>query len=136
MSEFKMFAKEAKKRLKNGFWSKVEEEKAEVIEEARRNGKNLATVEEAYKKKVETQIKDMASEKNTNDDEMFYKKVCKIMEAKVFVSNPLSQLIDHSVYDELDERGKQNYILKLSQRYGEMKKKYRIEHDLEVDVAF
>lgn len=136
MSNFKSIAKEAKNRLKNGFWDKVEEEKIKAIEVAKQSGKNVVQAESTFMKNLANKIKNDAIGIPLSEDEVFYQKVCKIMEADEVITNPLSHLIDHSVYDNLGERGKQSYILKLSGRFAEMKRKYKKEHDIDIEIAY
>jgi len=136
MSDLKTYAKEARKRLKNGFWETTNAERKMVIQNALENGQDVKVVEEMCRRKIENKIKSIQNTNKNNYEEELYKKVCQIMESDTMLMNPLSKLIDHQVYDDLDEQSKQSYILKLSEQYVEMKKRYKSEHELSIDMAF
>ena len=136
MSDLKTYAKEARKRLKNGFWDTTNAERKMIIQNALENGQNVKVVEEMCKRKIENKIKSLQNSNKNSYEEELYKKVCQIMESDTMLMNPLSKLIDHEVYDVLDENNKQSYILKLSEQYVEMKKRYKSEHELSLDMAF
>ena len=53
-----------------------------------------------------------------------YLKVCRILDSEVVTTNPIGQLIDESEYESLDEGGKQRYILRLSEKFRELKDRY------------
>ena len=136
MSDLKTYAKEARKRLKNGFWDTTNAERKMIIQNALENGQDVKVVEEKCKRKIENKIKSLQNSNKNSYEEELYKKVCQIMESDTMLMNPLSKLIDHEVYDVLDENNKQSYILKLSEQYVEMKKRYKSEHELSLDMAF
>ena len=58
----------------------------------------------------------ISSQKKVQDDPL-YSKVKKMLIKDVDVMNPLSQLIEHNIYDKLDQPQKEKYIYKLSKRY-------------------
>lgn len=58
----------------------------------------------------------IVSQKRIEDDPL-YNKVKKLLEKDPDTTCPLSQLIEHNVYDDLSERDKEKYMYKLSKRY-------------------
>jgi len=70
------------------------------------------------------------------EDEAFYEKVCNVLESTDLLLSPLAKLIDHEIYDDLNERDKQNYILKLSDRFVKMKERYYEEHPHSIELAY
>ena len=62
----------------------------------------------------------IASQRKVQDDPL-YNKVKKMLIKDIDVMNPLAQLIEHNIYDNLDEIQKEKYIYKLSKRYVEMR---------------
>ncbi len=45
-------------------------------------------------------------------------KIKNLLKSDPHIINPIGKLIDHNVYDKLDEHGKSRYILTLSQTYN------------------
>ena len=48
--------------------------------------------------------------------------VKRILSKDIDTINPLYQIIEHDIYDSLDETNKEKYMIKLSKRYKEIKK--------------
>ena len=69
-STFKTLAKQAKQRIKSGYWEKSFQEKSESIKLAKSNGVNESAVTKYYREKVISDLKN----KNT-EEEFFYQKV-------------------------------------------------------------
>lgn len=63
----------------------------------------------------------IASQKRVQDDPL-YNKVKRILLKDIDVINPLAQIIEHDIYDKLDEPQKEKYMYKLSKRYVEIRK--------------
>ena len=122
----KLLAKQAKKRLVSGYWQQVQKERKLFIEEESIKNKNcnISSLNEIYKRKIERDIQKI-NEKDP--DEKLYAKVCKLLSQNEFVLNPIAQLIDHSVYDELDLHAKQIYISKLTDKYNILKERFNNE---------
>ena len=132
----KEYAREARKRMKSGFWEKMRAEKEQAILDALKNGQSIEVVEAQFKRRVQCAICEKEEEKQILDDEEFYEKVCKVLESTDLLMSPLAKLIDHEVYDKLSERDKQNYILKLSDRFIKMKERYAQEHQYNIELAY
>jgi len=62
----------------------------------------------------------IASQKRVQDDPL-YNKIKRILIKNVDVINPLSQIIEHNIYDSLNEVQKEKYMCKLSKRYSAIK---------------
>ncbi|MBR7090879.1 MAG: hypothetical protein IKC79_00320 [Clostridia bacterium] len=120
----KDYAKMAKKRLSSGYWTVIREKRNELISNS--SCTNIDKMQQAYTRRIE---RNLQSEMFTDDDTMLYKKVCKMQEQDTFVLNPISRLIDHSVYDKMSDNDKQLYILKLSNKYNELLERYNAEHN-------
>lgn len=122
--DLKTLAKEAKKRLKSGFWSKYKSEVAKKKEVAKEKGMSESKVIDYY------QIKSgaiTASKKLIDEDEKFFLKVKEILDTKGQVGNIISLLIEHDVFDQMPFDKRQKYLLDLSNRYLEALDRYNSE---------
>lgn len=52
-----------------------------------------------------------------NEERRVYNKMLEMSEDETSIFNPLSRLVDHSVFDKLNEIQKERYILELSNTY-------------------
>ncbi len=127
----KTYAKKAKERLTSGYWDKIRKERDEYIRN--NSNENVQDILDLYSRRLMREI--YSSDTNTYDAEL-YKKVCKLLSNNEFTLNPIGQLIDHSEYDSLDYTAKQNYILKLTDKYNEMRERYEREKDLKIIHSF
>lgn len=75
----------------------------------------------------------IASQKKIEDDPL-YAKVKKMLIKDIDVMNPLAQLIDHKIYDNLDEIQKEKYIYKLSKRYVQLREHILKEFALNPEI--
>lgn len=62
----------------------------------------------------------ISSQKKIQDDPL-YNKVKRMLTKNLDVINPLSQIIEHDIYDSLNQSQKEKYMLKLSKRYIDIK---------------
>ena len=69
----KQYCKEAKKRLKSGFWQNYQKNLTEKMENAERDGVSTSKVKEYYTERITENLKNYGKERET-----FYKKVKKI----------------------------------------------------------
>ena len=53
----------------------------------------------------------------TEEEKKLQKKIVQLIENNPDCDNPIGKLIDHKVYDDLNEERKQAYIFKLSNEY-------------------
>ena len=120
--DVKTLAKEAKQRLKSGFWEKYKAEVVNSSQKARSEGVAESVVINYYQQKNAPIVKKAVDKSHT-----FYEKVKAVLDEKGQVGNIISLLIDHSVFDGLSYEGKQKYILELSNKYLEALDRYNAE---------
>ena len=118
----KQYAKEAKRRLKNGFWQHYNENLSEQLEEAEKAGVSVSKVKEYYSR----QVVEIIRNKGDNDEE-FYNKVKKMLDEEGEVANAIGRLTDKEYYESLNYEEKQRYSLSLSERYLKAVERYNAE---------
>ena len=111
MSSLRALAQRAKYRLRA---ISVENKNEEDI-----SNDNKSYSEACLSAKIQYAI--IASQKRVQDDPL-YNKVKRILLKDIDVINPLAQIIEHDIYDKLDEPQKEKYMYKLSKRYVEIRK--------------
>ena len=117
-------AKEAKKRLKNGYWGRLAALKRQDVENAEREGRNRTAVIEYYRDRAKIETR------KTESDEAFYQKVKKLLDEEGEVSNAIGRLTDQEAFESLDYGQKQRYTLELSARYLKAVERYQKEKSL------
>ena len=117
-------AKEAKKRLKSGYWGRLADSKRQDVEIAEREGRNRTAVMEYYRDRAKIETR------KTESDEAFYQKVKKLLDEEGEVSNAIGRLTDRDAFDALDYGQKQRYTLELSARYLKAVERYQKEKSL------
>lgn len=65
-----------------------------------------------------------------NEEQILWQKVCDIMESEQDIINPISILIDKEKYNNMSEIARQMYVLRLSDKYAELKQRYITEHKI------
>ena len=120
----KKYAKKAKKRLVSGFWDSIRQEREVSINNAHEDGERIKKL---YAKLL---MHEIYFDSENVEDEKLYKKVCSILSSGEFLLNPIGQLIDHKQYDKLDSLGKQNYIIKLTDKYNTMRLRFEREKQI------
>ena len=126
MATLKDYAKEAKARLKSGFWQEVNKRRNRDIDQAEWLGKSKDIVLQEYKEVLTRQL----FEKESEEDRILYKKVCELLSQNKVVTNPIGMLVDREKMYQLTERAKQQYVLELSRKFKEMKERYYKERGL------
>ena len=124
---FKTLARQAKERMKKGFWEECKEDINERMEKAKELGINESKVGRYFIGKVEAQI---AGEKT---DE-FYLKVKEMLLKDGEVSDAIGRLTDKAYYDTLGYEEKQRYTLSLSEKYLRALERFRTECEFETLV--
>lgn len=119
----KQYCKDAKNRLKNGFWQEYKKELNVRIEVAEKEGVSASKVKEYYVKKTADEIK------NAGDDD-FYFKVKKLLDEEGEVSDAIGRLTDRQVFDSLSYEEKQRYTLTLSEKYVKAVERYKTEKSI------
>ena len=124
-STLKVLAKQAKNRIKSGYWQKSLQEKNESLEYAKNNGLNTSTVAKYYKEKVISDLKN----KNT-EEEIFYQKVKQILDQYGEVSDILGRLTDKEYLNTLSYEQRQRYLLSLAENYRKALQRYKKEKEI------
>ena len=124
---FKEYCKDAKKRLKSGFWQNYRKNLKEKMLEAKSVGVSESAIKEYYSVKVANDIKN-----RREDSEEFYKKVAKILDEEGEISGVISRLADREVYDTLSYEEQQRYNLNLSEKYLKALERYKKEKALKI----
>lgn len=124
LSELKKRALLAKQRLKMGYWQKMEREHAELI--IRLNG-DKGNANQITRRQLERDTLMAVDSKKAKEDELFYARVCSILDADEDTTNPIGQLIDKDLYATLDDGGRQRYVLEISKKFKELSARYYLE---------
>ena len=120
----KSLAREAKMRMKRGFWEKCERDLEECRRDARAQGISESKMERYFVGKVSDAIRG-----ETPDD--FYLKVKKLLLEEGEVSDAIGRLTDRAYYDSLSYEEKQRYTLELSEKYLEALMRFSRECEFE-----
>lgn len=123
----KQYCKEAKKRLKQGFWQNYHKNLNEQLERAEREGVAVSKVKDYYTSKISGDIKNTSEER-----EVFYQKVKKLLDEEGEVSNAIGRLTDKEHFDSLSYEEKQRYTLSLSEKYLQAVERYKKEKAMEL----
>lgn len=118
----KQYCKEAKKRLKSGFWQNYKKELDEGLENAEKSGVSPSVVKQFYVEKVTEEVKN-----KVEDKEEFYQKVKKLLTEEGEVPNALGRLTDFAYYKTLSYEEQQRYNLNLSEKYLQAVERFRRE---------
>ena len=101
----KQYCKEAKKRLKGGFWQSYQKNLTENIERAEKAGISTSKVKQYYTERVIENIKNRDDEK-----EEFYNRVKKLLLEEGEVHNAIGRLTDEKLFNSLSYDEKQRYV--------------------------
>ncbi len=126
LKTLKEYCKEAKKRLKQGFWQNYQKSLNEEIAIAEKSGISATRVKEYFAYKVSDDINYVK-----NEEEEFYFKVRKLLDEEGEVSNAIGRLTDREKYSTLSYEEQQRYNLSLSERYLKAVERYYKEKELE-----
>lgn len=117
---FRALARQAKLRMKNGFWEDCKGDLDQSIEKARELGLNESKAGRYFKDKVS---KSLVGEKK--DD--FYERVKEMLLKDGEVSDAIGRLTDKAYYETLSYDDKQRYTLSLSEKYLRALERFRRE---------
>ncbi len=123
----KQYCKEAKKRLKQGFWQAYHKGLNEELTRAKEEGISQSKVKEYYTQVVNDNIRN-----HQEEDEIFYRRVKKLLDEEGEVSNAIGRLTDKTEFDSLSYEEKQRYTLSLSEKYLKAVERYRKERELNI----
>ena len=121
----KTLAKEAKLRMKKGFWKECEEQLQSERLHSKENGINESKMERYFAEKVTTQIR------GDSPDE-FYLKVRDMLLTEGEVSDAIGRLTDQEYYMSLSYAEKQRYTLELSEKYLRALERFKREYEFEI----
>lgn len=122
----KEYCKDAKKRLKNGFWQEYFDSREKIIEKAQLNGGSPEKVKEYLNGRLSSKIRDQINE----SEEKFYEKVKKILLEEGEISNAIGRLTNKSEFELLSYDERQRYTLALSERYVKAVERFNYEKSL------
>ena len=118
-------AREAKCRLKSGFWNECKEDLDKNILSAREQGINESKVERYFADKITATL-------NGEKEDEFYLKVKELLLAEGEVSDAIGRLTDADYYATLSYEEKQRYNLSLSEKYLRALERFRHESQFAV----
>lgn len=121
----KGLGREAKERLKNGFWEKNKDEVITKMDEYKLSGVSYKEAFALY----ETRNREVAAA--CGENESFYRKVKKILDETGETSDILDRLIDKKQFENLSYEGKQKYLLGLSEKYRAALARYKREGNVQ-----
>ena len=121
----KTLAKEAKLRMKKGFWKECEEELKSERLHAKENGINKSKMERYFTEKVTTKIRG-------ESPDGFYLKVRDMLLSEGEVSDAIGRLTDKEYYMSLSYAEKQRYTLELSEKYLRALERFKREYEFEI----
>ena len=121
----KTLAKEAKMRMKKGFWQECEEKLDSERTHAKEQGINESKMERYFQQKVVTEIRG-----ETPDE--FYLKVRDLLLSEGEVSDAIGRLTDKEYYATLSYSEKQRYMLELSDKYLKALERFKREYEFEL----
>ena len=113
-------ARQAKRRIKSGFWKECEANFSIKKEKAREQGLNESKAGRFFKTQVEAKIE------GKKEDE-FYLRVKEMLLSQGEVSDAIGRLTDHEYYNTLSYEEKQRYTLTLSEKYLRALERFRAE---------
>ena len=123
-SELKKRALLAKQRMKMGYWQQLLTEKETMLIQAGDSQQAQYIISEVQRARGKRDNNIIVNKESVGRDEEMYIKVCRILDSDTVTTNPIGQLIDKNEYDNLDDSGKQRYILRLSEKFCELKDRY------------
>ena len=127
MDNIKLLAKDAKKRLKSGFWEEHKDKIVQIKDKARSEGVETSNIIKYYQTRVIHNVK-----AKDDDSELFYAKVKAILDSVGEVSDIIGRLIDQEIYISLPYESKQKYVMELSDRYRVALNRYKKDKHLDV----
>lgn len=125
---FKMLARDAKKRIKSGFWENSKDDLKEFVSLAEKSGLNTSKVERYYTGKISDSIK---GERDRQDEE-FYEKVKQLLLKEGEVSDAIGRLTDREHYMSLSFEERQRYTLELSEKYLRALERFKKECEFDL----
>lgn len=117
---FRGLARQAKLRIKSGFWNECKDDLNAQMEKAKEQGLNESKAGRYFKNKVSATL---AGEK----EDAFYLRVKELLISEGEVSDAIGRLTDKDYYETLSYEEKQRYTLALSEKYLRALERFRRE---------
>ena len=121
----KTLAKEAKSRMKKGFWQQCERDLDLSRDIAREQGISESKMERYFAEKVKTSVRG-----ETPDE--FYLRVKEMLLKDGEVSDAIGRLTDREYYMSLSYSERQRYTLELSEKYLRALERFKREYEFEL----
>ncbi len=121
-NQLKMLANIAKQRLMKGEYTEPKEKSVFVPKVSSYFIKNACAL-----KKFTAQIEYVKLQDKIDAD--FEKKVIELLDSDLYDLTPFSKLIDTDFYNQLDEIGKQSYVLNIAEKYNNVREKYLLKEE-------
>ena len=121
----KTLAKEAKLRMKKGFWEQCAKDLNDSRSVAREQGINESKMERYFAEQVSTRVRG-----ETPDE--FYLRVKDMLLREGEVSDAIGRLTDREYYMSLPYEERQRYTLELSERYLRALERFKREYEFEI----
>lgn len=121
---FRSVARDAKARLKSGFWENYRQDLAGELARAKSEGLNESKVERYFAGKVTYTIRG-------GEDDGFYEKVKNLLLSEGEVSDAIGRLTDKEEFSKLSYEDRQRYTLRLSEKYLKALERFRRECEFE-----
>ena len=123
----KQYAKDAKRRMKSGFWQKYKQEVEERKKKAVLEGIAVSRVVEYSKQDCHYKIK---TDLQSANDDAFYHRVKELLDTYGEVDDIIGRLVDENVFNSMPYEKRQKYMLDLSERYLVALNRYQRENAL------
>ena len=121
----KSLAKEAKSRMKKGFWEQCERDLDVSRDFAREQGISESKMERYFAEKVTTRVRGESPEE-------FYLRVKEMLLKDGEVSDAIGRLTDREYYMTLSYAERQRYTLELSEKYLRALERFKREYEYEL----
>ena len=118
-------ARQAKSRMKSGFWNECMEDLNAQMEKAKEQGLNESKAGRYFKSRVSASL---SGEK----EDAFYLKVKALLTTEGEVSDAIGRLTDREYYETLSYEEKQRYTISLSEKYLRALERFRRESEFEL----
>lgn len=127
----KSAAKEAKKRLKSGFWEDYKREMDKSVKIAKEEGLAPSGVEKYFKSKIIRTVRGVSAE-----EENFYKEVKEMLDDGGKPSDALDRLMDKPYFYTLSYNEKERYLFILAEKYARATERYERERGIEKTLNY
>ncbi len=124
-NQLKMLANIAKQRMMKGDYTDLEEKQTFMPKKSNYFIKNASAL-----KVVKAEIEFVKI--NSKIDDEFEKKVIKLLDVDQYLLNPIPQLIDIDVFNNLSDIEKQSYVLAVAEKYNDIRSKYEKQKEKKV----